>query len=138
MTVPTFVPGLELAEGFYVELVAPTIARTFPELRYSAALLGPGSEVLGFDDVRSTDHHWGPRVMLFLRIPELGPIGESIRTTLAQRLPARYRGFSTHFTAPDPFDHGVQHLADHQGGAINHRVELNTIELVTRMSALLP
>jgi hypothetical protein len=33
---------------------------------HAAALLDSGSEVLGFDDAMSTDHHWGPRVLLLL------------------------------------------------------------------------
>lgn len=62
----TFVPGLELSRGFFADLVQPLLEDAFPDLRYSAALIGHGSEVLGFDTVMSTDHHWGPRVMLFL------------------------------------------------------------------------
>ena len=61
-----FVPGLTLAELFYKEAVSPVLLKHFSRLRYSAALIGHGSEVLGFDTERSTDHHWGPRVQLFL------------------------------------------------------------------------
>jgi hypothetical protein len=32
---------------------------------HSAGLLGWGSDVLGFDTERSTDHGWGPRVLIF-------------------------------------------------------------------------
>jgi len=34
-------------------------------MAYSAALLGWGSEVLGFDSPRSADHSWGPRLQIF-------------------------------------------------------------------------
>ena len=34
---------------------------------HSAALLGRGSEVLGFDDEMSGDHNWEPRAQLFVR-----------------------------------------------------------------------
>jgi hypothetical protein len=47
------VPGLELSEGFYREAVAPLLPADLP---HSAALLGSGSEVLGFDDEMSRDH----------------------------------------------------------------------------------
>ena len=61
-----FLAGLELAREFYRGAVKPILDRPFPQLPHSAALIGSGSEVLGYDDPMSTDHHWGPRVMLFL------------------------------------------------------------------------
>jgi len=63
---PDFIPGLRLSELFYSEAAKPILDTFFPELSYSAALLGWGSEVLGYDDVQSSDHHWGPRFLLFL------------------------------------------------------------------------
>jgi hypothetical protein len=65
-----FVPGLELGERFYSEAAKPIIDRYFPGLRYSAAMLGWSSEVLGYDDVESMDHNWGPRFQLFLSSPD--------------------------------------------------------------------
>jgi hypothetical protein len=126
--VPTFVPGLELAEGFFREHVEPILARSFPRLRYSAGLIGAGSEVLGFDTEMSSDHHWGPRAMLFLEEADLVEAGAAIHDELARSLPPRFRGYSTHFSAPNPLDHGVQSLVEHTIGPINHRVELNTLE----------
>ena len=61
-----FIQGLELSLLYYLEAVQPILAAQFPNLRYDAALIGSGSEVLGFDTSRSTDHHWGCRVLLFL------------------------------------------------------------------------
>ena len=61
-----FVPGVELSRRYFHDVVEPVLAREFPDLRYSAALIGYGSEVLGFDTPMSTDHNWGPRVLLFL------------------------------------------------------------------------
>lgn len=52
--------GLALSRRFYRNEVRPLL-----DEHHSAALLGPGSEVLGFDTERSTDHDWGPRVQLF-------------------------------------------------------------------------
>ena len=86
-------PGLRLAGEFYAEAVRPLLDAEFPGLRYAAALLGPGSEVLGFDTERSTDHDWGPRLCLFLGDEDAerlaGPVGEM----LAGRLPAAFRGY---------------------------------------------
>lgn len=64
---PTFVSGLVLSHRFFHEIVRPLLIEAFPGLRYAAALLGPGSEVLGFDTEMSADHDWGPRLFLFLR-----------------------------------------------------------------------
>ena len=44
-----FVPGVRLAGEFYAEAVRPVLEAEFPRLAYAAALIGPGSEVLGFD-----------------------------------------------------------------------------------------
>jgi hypothetical protein len=46
--------------------VRPILEKHFPDLNYSAALIGHGSEVLGYDTPRSIDHHWGPQLQIFL------------------------------------------------------------------------
>lgn len=61
-----FIPGLELSKSFYKEAVKPILETQFSGLRYSAASIGYGSDVLGFDTPVSTDHEWGPRLLLFL------------------------------------------------------------------------
>lgn len=58
---PMFVPARELSEAFYREVIAPKLVGVM----HSAGLLGWGSDVLGYDTARSTDHGWGPRVLLF-------------------------------------------------------------------------
>jgi hypothetical protein len=59
-----FVSGVELSRRFYQEVVRP---RLDPAVPHSAALIGRGSEVLGFDDEMSGDHNWEPRAILFVR-----------------------------------------------------------------------
>jgi hypothetical protein len=61
-----FITGLELNQHFNIEVVRPLLAERFPDLAYSAALIGYGSDVLGYDTPLSTDHEWGPRLLLFL------------------------------------------------------------------------
>jgi Domain of unknown function (DUF4037) len=121
-----FVPGLVLAEGFYQDAVKPILASHYPDLRYSAALIGSGSEVLGFDNEMSRDHHWGPRVMLFLSTDDFKVKRDAIRSALSTELPPQYRGYSTNFAPPDPSDHGTQMLRPVTAGPINHRVEIHT------------
>ncbi|MGW6281583.1 DUF4037 domain-containing protein [Kribbella sp. NPDC055071] len=53
--------GIELCRRFYVEVVRPLV-----DVPHSAALMGRGSEVLGFDDEMSTDHNCEARVLLFV------------------------------------------------------------------------
>jgi hypothetical protein len=94
---PPFLPGLELARALYAEVVAPLLEAEPGPPGYAAALLGPGSEVLGFDSRRSTDHDWGPRLQVFLA-PSADP-GSAARIArrLAAGLPATFRGYPTAF-----------------------------------------
>ena len=71
----TFIPGMELSRRFYWEAVRPVLDRLCPGVAHSAALIGSGSETLGFDDEMSRDHNWGPRLQLFLRPERLGGAG---------------------------------------------------------------
>lgn len=124
---PTFVPGLDLAEGFFRDAVSPILTSQMPDLKYSAALIGSGSEVLGFDTEMSTDHHWGPRVMLFLRGADLATHSTKISALLAESLPFLYRGYPTNWSTPDDGDKGVQHLIQTCRYPVNHRVETLTM-----------
>jgi hypothetical protein len=89
--VTEFVPGLELSGRFYRGLVRPILDARFPGLPHSAALLGRGSEVLGFDDEMSTDHDWKPRVLLFLREEDRSRIGDDVDEILRRELPPSFR-----------------------------------------------
>ena len=105
-----FIPGLRLSAEFYREAVAPILAAEYPDVPHSAALIGSGSEVLGFDTEMSSDHHWGPRVMIFLREADHARYHEAMRHTLSQQLPRTFRGYPTNFTPPNPEDNGTQLL----------------------------
>src|SRR5688572_33021176 len=82
-----FIPGLRLGELLFHEAVRPILKTYFPDLRYAAALIGTGSEILGFDTAISTDHDWGPRVMLFVGPHDKAQHAEKIHGVLAQYLP---------------------------------------------------
>lgn len=90
-----FVSGLRLAETFYRDIVRPLLDETFPAVPHSAALLGPGSEVLGYDTERSTDHDWGPRVQVFLRPGDFQHEGRAIWQTLVDGVPSTFAGHPT-------------------------------------------
>ncbi len=124
---PAFMQGLDLCELFFKDAVAPIIEKDFAGLAFSAALIGSGSEILGFDNLLSSDHHWGPRVMLFLKAEDFAAVGTRLKEHLSLTLPRKFRGYSTGFTQPNPEDNGTQLLADTDSGPINHRVEVLTI-----------
>jgi hypothetical protein len=86
-----FIQGIELSGLTYDEVVAPIIARRYHNLAYAAALIGHGSEVLGFDTEMSTDHEWGPRMLLLLGEDDSPLVGE-ICEVLGRDLPASFLG----------------------------------------------
>jgi len=108
-----FVPGLELARLFHAEAVAPVLAAALDGAPYSAALIGGGSEVQGFDTVRSTDHAWGPRLRVFLGTEDFRVRAADLDALMESELPQEFRGYPVRFACPGgtPARHWV-HLAD--------------------------
>jgi hypothetical protein len=104
--VPDFVPGLELARTFYEEVVRPIVG-TRP---HAAALLGNGSDVLGYDTERSTDHGWGPRLQILLADghDRDDADADALRTAMHEQLPDTHRGWPVRFGWDDtPVQHHV-------------------------------
>ncbi|MGO1055248.1 DUF4037 domain-containing protein [Crossiella sp. CA198] len=118
---PAFIPGVELAARLYREAVRPLLDRHFPGLAHSAALIGPGSEVLGFDTARSTDHDWGPRLQLFLHPTDLAEHGVEVSGLLAERLPTAIAGYPTNLVPTG--ERGTRHLRP-TSGPVQHGVEI--------------
>jgi hypothetical protein len=112
---PPFIPGLELARRFYHEAVRPILDAQFPGLAHDAALIGSGSEVLGFDTAMSRDHHWGPRAMLFLREADLPEFGPRIASAMTQGLPDDFLGYPTGYR-DSPGEPGVLLIASDPRG----------------------
>jgi len=107
-----FVPGLELARRYRAEVVRPLLDEAFPNLPHAAALLGQGSEVLGFDTERSSDHDWGPRLQLFLGAEDAESHAAAISAMLARRLPDRFRGYPTRFASTREPDGRARHRVE--------------------------
>ncbi len=124
-TVTDFVPGLQLSEALYREAVAPILAHEFPGLVHSAARIGTGSDVLGFDTVRSTDHEWGPRLLLLLSETDAATHGLAIVEALRHTLPREIRGYPTNFGPTHEV--GVSILQPVVGGPVEHKVEVKTL-----------
>jgi hypothetical protein len=99
--VPPFVPGRDLAAGFYHDVVAGIVGGR----PHSAGFIGWGSDVLGFDSARSTDHGFGPRLQVFVAAAEV----EALAADLDDRLPDRYRDWPVRFGWDEwPVTHHVE------------------------------
>jgi hypothetical protein len=116
---------LDLSELFYTEAVKPILARRFPDLAYSAALIGLGSEVLSFDTPESMDHDWGPRLMLFLGETDHETYRDEIDQALRQELPGEIHGYPTGFGRHED---GTTVMAVTGTGPINHGVMFLTVQ----------
>jgi len=102
-----FMKGLALCEDFFNEIAEPILYKHFPELVYSAGLIGYGSDVLGYDDKTSIDHMWGPRFYLFLNKEDLR-LKDKIEEVFSSELPFTYKEYSINFTEPDTNGNGVR------------------------------
>ena len=120
---PEFIPGLKLSEHFYTEVIQPSMAKKFPKLVYSAARLGWGSDVMGFDTAMSMDHGWGPKMTLFLDEQDYNSYHQLLDDYFAENLPFTVHGFSTHFGEPLS-DGGV--MAPKNTYPIHHMITITT------------
>ncbi len=126
--VSEFTPGMQLSEMFFQEVVKEIIEVEYPGLKYTAALVGSGSEVLGFDDIVSSDHHWGLRLYLFIDSESYDMHYDSLIRLLRTKLPFKFRGHSTHWSFPDPNNSGNQFPQFINEGEVNHRIEIFTVK----------
>jgi hypothetical protein len=123
MAFMTFIPGIELSRRFYAEAVASVVGGP-----HTAALVGPGSEVLGFDTGRSTDHDWTARVFLFLPEPRELPVpatflGHPVKLVVGtlDGWTRGFLGFDPRHPAPrDWLATPTQVFAEFTGGAVFH------------------
>jgi len=122
-----FMPALELNRLFYIEVIQPLLAARFPGVAYSAGLLGYGSDVLGYDTEISTDHEWGPRLLIFLGDKEYPALHQAISETFSRELPPSFHGYSTNFSEPIGGGAGVRLLEPGESGQINHHISMMTL-----------
>jgi hypothetical protein len=84
--------------------------------------------VIGYDTPTSTDHMWGPRMLLFLSPEGFPALSKQVNEALRSHLPYTFRGYSTHFGEPDEADGGTRHTEILNRGPVAHLVFLHTIE----------
>ena len=95
-----FRSGQQLNADFYAGVVAPLLGA----VPHAAALLGTGSEVLGFDTERSTDHGWGPRLDIFVDPEDV----DAVRDRVDGGLPGSFAGWPVRYGWDDtPVRHHV-------------------------------
>ncbi|GAK54635.1 hypothetical protein U14_05922 [Candidatus Moduliflexus flocculans] len=121
-----FIPGLALNRNFYHDIILRLLKQEYPELPYAAALIGYGSDVLGFDTPTSMDHNWGPRMQIFLTESDFPELGHQINEMLRWKLPFSFQGFPTNFTDPR-YDH-TQTMLPTTAYPIRHLIEVSTVE----------
>jgi hypothetical protein len=114
-----FLTGISLAQRYFDEIVQPIVRDAYPALRYAAALIGDGSEVLGFDTPMSADHDFGPRLHLFIDDDALLHDGDAINAVFEARLPAEYLGYATRF-------------ATTSDATMRHHIRVTTLNTFTR------
>jgi hypothetical protein len=125
-----FQPGTALARDFYHEIIKPLLAEKTPGVPYAAALIGPGSDVLGFDTPISRDHDWGPRLQLFLPERELPERASLLDRVLASELPSEFHGFPTCFAPVDA--NGHRRPQPDARPPIDHLVEITSVGRYSR------
>jgi hypothetical protein len=129
------IQGVELSRRFHAEVVGPWLARAFPGLRYAAALIGYGSELLGFDDEMSRDHNWGPRVWLYVSEADFAASADAVVARFVADAPQTFLNIPIGFFSRP-------HLSiDSPGrrGDPRHGLEVRTLEADLReLAALAP
>jgi len=123
-----YIKGANLCESFFNEIACPILEEEFPGLKYSAGLIGWGSDVLGYDDAMSTDHMWGPRFQLFLTQADFHKSKQHIASVFANHFPYQYKGYSTHFGNPDPNDNRTCLRENVTTGSVHPLVDYHTLE----------
>ncbi len=123
---PEFIPGLRLSELYYQESVRPILDRALRGLSHTAALIGFGSDVLGFDTPQSSDHCWGPRLILFLPEEGFAAQREQVDALLRRELPPSFHGYPTSFGSTDEI--GIRRMEPTESGPVDHYIEITTLQ----------
>jgi hypothetical protein len=123
---PAFIPGIELSGRFYDEVVRTRIEAELGDEPYAAGLLGTGSDVLGFDTERSTDHEWGPRLFIFLQPERVEALGSVLVERLRWTLPRTFSGYSVNFGEVGADGTRVMETSD--TGPVEHKIQVLSVE----------
>lgn len=94
------ISGLELSKCYYETYGKAMLKEQFPEYadRVAAGLVGHGSECLGFDDMWSKDHDFGPGFCLWLTEKDYEKVGQKMQEAY-EALPKAFMGYPARNTS---------------------------------------
>lgn len=94
------ISGLELSKCYYETYGKAMLKEQFPEYadRVAAGLVGHGSECLGFDDMCSKDHDFGPGFCLWLTEEDYEKVGQKMQEAY-EALPKAFMGYPARNTS---------------------------------------
>lgn len=94
------ISGLELSKCYYETYGKAMLKEQFPEYadRVAAGLVGHGSECLGFDDMWSKDHDFGPGFCLWLTEEDYEKAGQKMQEAY-EALPKAFMGYPARNTS---------------------------------------
>lgn len=94
------ISGLELSKCYYETYGKAMLKEQFPEYadRVAAGLVGHGSECLGFDDMWSKDHDFGPGFCLWLTEEDYEKVGQKMQEAY-EALPKTFMGYPARNTS---------------------------------------
>ena len=115
--------GLAINKRFYFQVVKPLIEKKYVGLKYACGLLGPGSDVLGLDDLTSRDHNWGLRLLIFIQDADISKKTEIIEF-LSGNLPKTFENIDVNWS--EPAEDGSRTPVPAKG-KINHNITIYTI-----------
>ena len=94
------ISGLELSKCYYETYGKAMLKEQFPEYadRVAAGFVGHGSECLGFDDMWSKDHDFGPGFCLWLTEKDYEKVGQKMQEAY-EALPKAFMGYPARNTS---------------------------------------
>ena len=94
------ISGLELSKCYYETYGKAMLKEQFPEYadRVAAGLVGHGSECIGFDDMWSKDHDFGPGFCLWLTEKDYEKVGQKMQEAY-EALPKAFMGYPARNTS---------------------------------------
>ena len=116
--------GLAINKRFFFQVVKPLLDQNYADLQYACGLIGPGSDVLGVDDLTSRDHNWGLRLIIFLQEKDKNRT-KDLSDFFSSKLPKTFENIDVNWS--DPSKEDGSRTPTPTKGKINHNITFFTI-----------